>query len=46
MKLADMGMDKAFAADPGFAEGLNVKGGKLTCRPVAESLGMMDRMAV
>ena len=45
MKLADMGMDKAFAADPGFAAGLNVRAGKLTCRPVAESLGMMDQLA-
>ena len=44
MKLADMGMDAAFASDPGFAAGLNVKGGKLTCRPVAESLGMMDKL--
>ena len=45
MKLADLGMDKAFAQDPGFAAGLNVKGGKLTCRPVAESLGMLDQLA-
>jgi alanine dehydrogenase len=45
MKLADMGMERAFATDPGFAAGLNVKGGELTCRPVAESLGMMDKLA-
>ncbi len=45
MKLADLGMDAAFASDPGFAAGLNVKAGKLTCRPVAESLGMLDQLA-
>ena len=45
MKLADMGMQAAFASDPGFAAGLNVKGGQLTCRPVAESLGMLDKLA-
>ena len=45
MKLADFGMEKAFAADPGFAGGLNVRGGELTCRPVAESLGLMDRFS-
>jgi alanine dehydrogenase len=45
MKLADKGVDAAFAEDPGFAAGLNVKAGKLTCRPVAESLGMLDLLA-
>ncbi|WP_158916091.1 alanine dehydrogenase [Caulobacter sp. S45] len=45
MKLADKGMDAAFAEDAGFAAGLNVKGGKLTCRAVAESLGMENLLA-
>ena len=45
MKLAEQGMDAAFAQDPGFAAGLNVKAGKLTNRAVAESLGMEDRLA-
>jgi alanine dehydrogenase len=30
LALADMGVDKAFAADPGFAKGSNVRGGKIT----------------
>jgi len=45
LKLADLGMTAAFAQDPGFAQGLNVQKGKLTCRPVAESLGMLDQLA-
>jgi alanine dehydrogenase len=44
-KLADMGVDAALASDPGFAAGLNVRAGKLTCRPVAESLGMEHLLA-
>ncbi|MEO8811695.1 MAG: alanine dehydrogenase [Caulobacteraceae bacterium] len=38
--LAGKGIDGAFAADPGFAEGLNVQGGKVVHRAAAESLGM------
>jgi alanine dehydrogenase len=44
-KLADLGVDAALASDPGFAAGLNVRAGKLTCRPVAESLGMEHLLA-
>jgi alanine dehydrogenase len=36
--LANEGMDAALAADRGFAEGLNVKAGKITCQAVAEAL--------
>jgi alanine dehydrogenase len=45
LKLAAQGVDAALASDPGFAAGLNVRAGKLTCRPVAESLGLLDRLA-
>jgi alanine dehydrogenase len=38
--LADKGVDAAFAADPGFAAGLNVKAGKITYPAVAEALGL------
>jgi alanine dehydrogenase len=36
--LADKGVDAAFAADPGFALGLNVKAGKITYKAVEEAL--------
>ncbi|MDZ4369982.1 MAG: alanine dehydrogenase [Phenylobacterium sp.] len=45
LKLADHGLDDALARDSGFAAGLNVRAGKLTCRPVAHALGMEDRLA-
>ena len=38
--LAAKGADKALADDPGFAEGLNVKGGKIVYPAVAEALGL------
>ncbi len=38
--LAAKGPDKALADDPGFAQGLNVKAGKVVHRAAAESLGM------
>lgn len=38
--LAGAGLEKALAADPGFAAGLNVSGGKITHPAVAESLGL------
>ena len=36
--LADKGVEAAFAADPGFALGLNVKAGKITYKAVEEAL--------
>jgi alanine dehydrogenase len=40
MALAESGWRRAFEADPGFAEGLNVHGGRI-CHPrVAEALGL------
>ena len=36
--LANLGVDAALAADPGFAKGLNVRGGKITHPAVIESL--------
>ena len=46
IELADKGMEAAFAADPGFAAGLNVRAGKLTSKVVADALGMQDKLAV
>ncbi|HZZ84261.1 MAG TPA: alanine dehydrogenase [Anaeromyxobacteraceae bacterium] len=40
LKLANLGWKKALASDPGFLAGLNTHDGKLTCRPVAESLSL------
>jgi len=40
LKLADQGYKKACKEDPGLAEGINVEGGKLTNKPVAEAFGM------
>ena len=39
LALADKGWRAALAADPHLKNGLNVCGGKLTCREVAEALG-------
>ena len=38
--LADKGWRKAIAEDPHLRNGLNVHEGKVTCRPVAEALGL------
>jgi len=38
--LAKKGVEQAFAEDVGFAEGLNVQGGKVVHKAAAESLGM------
>ncbi len=38
--LAGKGVDKALADDPGLAQGLNVKAGKVVHKAAAESLGM------
>ncbi|HQL53573.1 MAG TPA: alanine dehydrogenase, partial [Phycisphaerae bacterium] len=39
VKLANGGYEKACAADPGLAAGVNMVGGKITNRPVAEAFG-------
>ena len=39
-RLAARGVDAALAADPGFAEGLNVRDGKITYKAVADALGL------
>ncbi len=38
--LAGLGVDAALAADPGFAQGLNVKSGRVVHKAAAHSLGM------
>lgn len=40
LALADKGWRRAIAEDPHLRNGLNVHGGKLTCRPVADALGL------
>ncbi len=40
LKLANLGLDAALAADPYLAKGLNVRAGKITHPAVAEALGM------
>ncbi|MGB3723609.1 MAG: alanine dehydrogenase [Pacificimonas sp.] len=40
VKLANLGADAAMAADAGLAEGLNVKGGKITHEAVKTALGL------
>ena len=39
-RLADLGVDAALKADPGFARGLNIEHGRLCHAAVAESLGL------
>lgn len=38
--LADRGLQAALSSDPGFAAGLNVSAGKVTCPAVAAALGL------
>jgi len=38
--LADHGLEAALSNDAGFAAGLNVSAGKITCAPVAAALGL------
>jgi alanine dehydrogenase len=38
--LADRGLDAALASDAGFAAGLNVSAGRITCAAVAAALGL------
>jgi alanine dehydrogenase len=40
VKLAEDGVQRALASDPGFMEGLNVAAGKLTYEPVARDQGL------
>ena len=40
LALANKGVDQAFADDPGFAAGLNVKAGHITYEAVSEALGL------
>ena len=40
LKLANLGLKKSFEKDPGFCHGLNVFQGKITCKEVAQSLGL------
>ena len=40
LALANKGVDQAFAEDPGFAQGLNVRAGKITYAAVSEALGL------
>ncbi len=40
-RLAEQGLD-ALRGDPGFAKAINVYRGHITCRPVAEALGMLE----
>jgi alanine dehydrogenase len=40
LALANKGVDRALAEDPGFAAGLNIKAGRITCSAVSEALGL------
>jgi len=40
VKLANLGFERAAAADPGLAEGINLAYGKITSRPVAEAFNL------
>jgi alanine dehydrogenase len=40
LALARKGVEKAVTEDPGLADGVNTFGGKCTCQPVADSLGL------
>jgi alanine dehydrogenase len=40
LKLASSGMATAVRADTGFAKGVNLLNGKVTCRAVAEAHGL------
>lgn len=39
-RLADLGLEAALTSDTGFAAGLNVSAGKITCQAVATALGI------
>jgi alanine dehydrogenase len=38
--IAERGLDRALAADPALAKGVNVAAGKVTNQPVADAVGM------
>jgi alanine dehydrogenase len=40
LALANKGVDQAFADDPGFAAGLNIRAGHVTYAAVTEALGL------
>ena len=40
LALANKGVDRALAEDAGFAAGLNIRAGRVTCPAVAEALGL------
>jgi len=40
LRLAELGPEQAVRTDPVLAKGLNLAGGRVTCRAVAEALGM------
>ncbi|HUF72720.1 MAG TPA: alanine dehydrogenase [Gammaproteobacteria bacterium] len=39
LRIANGGID-AVLEDPGFVKGINMRGGRITCKPVAEALGL------
>ncbi len=41
LKIAEKGINKMAKEDPGFAKGINTINGKLTCKPVADALGLV-----
>jgi alanine dehydrogenase len=41
LRLAENGQ-AALETDPGFGKGVNTRGGKITCRAVAQALGRMN----
>jgi alanine dehydrogenase len=45
-QLADCGIEKALQENSGLAAGLNIKGEKLYCQPVAETFRLTDRLAI
>lgn len=40
VRLVEHGIERALTEDPGFAKGINVRQGKVTCRAVAEAHGL------
>ena len=40
VRLASTGVDNAIRSDPGLARGVNLRGGKVTCKGVAEAHGL------
>ncbi|RMH35340.1 MAG: alanine dehydrogenase [Nitrospirae bacterium] len=40
VRLVDQGIERVLTEDPGFATGINVRQGKVTCRAVAEAHGL------